>query len=443
MIGMVLAAGEGPAAAAADRRAAQDAAAGGRRAHDPRRRAGQPRRGRARARRRGHRLRRRARGGARAGARAPPRRCRSSTVFNDKAEEWNNAYSLWCAREHFAEGVLLSNGDTVHPPSVEEDAARGARGPELVIAVDDHKPLGEEEMKVHLSDDGRLERINKGARPGDRARRVHRRHADRAGRGGRRWPTRWRPPGGATRSSTTRTASRSSPTAAATSASRRSARSSGSRSTTTPTSPGRGRSRAAPDPHDRRAAGRRHRPGHRGAARAAAGRPAASRPAATSPWSSGRGWASEIADGRCARAWTTPSSCRSRTGRRGRRAGAGGASCAPASTTPSWASAAGARSTWPSTPRRSNGLPMVVGGHEPRPRRARLAGGLAGWRAGARAPTACRCRSPSSSTSTTCAAPSPDLRRGGHRRRALQPVGDRGLAAGRARPRRGRSTASP
>ena len=36
-------------------------------------------------------------------------------VFNDKAEIWNNAYSLWCARELFSEGVLLVNGDTVHP----------------------------------------------------------------------------------------------------------------------------------------------------------------------------------------------------------------------------------------------------------------------------------------------------------------------------------------
>jgi len=86
------------------------------------------------------------------------------TVFNDKAEEWNNAYSLWCAREHFGAGVLLSNGDTVHPPSVEEDVL-GARGPQVVIAVDGHKPLGEEEMKVHLSEDGRLERIHKGLDP--------------------------------------------------------------------------------------------------------------------------------------------------------------------------------------------------------------------------------------------------------------------------------------
>src|SRR4051794_31598132 len=34
---------------------------------------------------------------------------RLTLVFNDKAEVWNNAYSLWCARECFAEGFLLLN----------------------------------------------------------------------------------------------------------------------------------------------------------------------------------------------------------------------------------------------------------------------------------------------------------------------------------------------
>jgi choline kinase len=85
-------------------------------------------------------------------------------VFNPKALEWNNAYSLWCAREHFARGVLLANGDTVHPASVEETLL-AARGPELLIAVDDFKPLGEEEMKVHVNGDGHLERINKALDP--------------------------------------------------------------------------------------------------------------------------------------------------------------------------------------------------------------------------------------------------------------------------------------
>jgi choline kinase len=81
-------------------------------------------------------------------------------VFNPKALEWNNAYSLWCARAAFAEGVLLANGDTVHPAGVEETLL-AARGPELVIAVDDEKRLAEEEMKVHVTADGLLDRIHK------------------------------------------------------------------------------------------------------------------------------------------------------------------------------------------------------------------------------------------------------------------------------------------
>jgi len=85
-------------------------------------------------------------------------------VYNEKALEWNNCYSLWCARAAFAEGVLLANGDTVHPASVEESLL-AARGPELLIAVDDVKPLGAEEMKVHVTADGYLDRINKALDP--------------------------------------------------------------------------------------------------------------------------------------------------------------------------------------------------------------------------------------------------------------------------------------
>ena len=84
---------------------------------------------------------------------------RVELVFNPKAEEWNNAYSLWCAREHFGRGVILVNGDTVHPPSVEETLL-ASRGAPILLALDDAKPLGEEEMKVHVAD-GRMTRINK------------------------------------------------------------------------------------------------------------------------------------------------------------------------------------------------------------------------------------------------------------------------------------------
>ena len=88
------------------------------------------------------------------------------TVFNPKAEEWNNCYSLWCAREHFGRGVLLCNGDTVHPPEVEERllAARGSA--DLVLALDDAKPLAAEEMKVLLDGDGLMRGINKAHDPG-------------------------------------------------------------------------------------------------------------------------------------------------------------------------------------------------------------------------------------------------------------------------------------
>jgi choline kinase len=88
---------------------------------------------------------------------------RLELVFNDKAEVWNNAYSLWCARDLLGEGVLLINGDTVHPPSVERTLL-DTRGPDILLALDDVKELGDEEMKVQLSD-GRMTRINKALDP--------------------------------------------------------------------------------------------------------------------------------------------------------------------------------------------------------------------------------------------------------------------------------------
>jgi choline kinase len=117
---------------------------------------------------------------------------RLTLVDNDRAEEWNNAYSLWLAREHFAAGALLVNGDTVHPVSVEktllsaaeaaqagaEAAAAQAGDPQaaiaqaaipqaaipqagLILAVDDVKRLADEEMKVIIGADGMITRITK------------------------------------------------------------------------------------------------------------------------------------------------------------------------------------------------------------------------------------------------------------------------------------------
>ncbi|MGH3361681.1 MAG: sugar phosphate nucleotidyltransferase [Nocardioides sp.] len=81
-------------------------------------------------------------------------------VHNDKAEIWNNAYSMWVACDHMTKGVLMVNGDTVHPVSVEETML-GARGPGVLLAVDTDKHLAEEEMKDQLGPDGSLTRITK------------------------------------------------------------------------------------------------------------------------------------------------------------------------------------------------------------------------------------------------------------------------------------------
>ena len=81
-------------------------------------------------------------------------------VYNDKAEEWNNAYSLWLARERFADGALLVNGDTVHPESVERTLLAN-RGPSILLAIDDVKKLADEEMKAVFDSTGQLTRITK------------------------------------------------------------------------------------------------------------------------------------------------------------------------------------------------------------------------------------------------------------------------------------------
>ncbi|GGT11974.1 phosphocholine cytidylyltransferase family protein [Streptomyces purpureus] len=83
-------------------------------------------------------------------------------IDNDKAEEWNNAYSLWCAREVLKRGVILANGDTVHPVSVERSllAARG-EGRKIILALDTVKHLADEEMKVITADGQGVRRITK------------------------------------------------------------------------------------------------------------------------------------------------------------------------------------------------------------------------------------------------------------------------------------------
>ncbi|MGZ9934472.1 phosphocholine cytidylyltransferase family protein [Streptomyces sp. NC-S4] len=89
-------------------------------------------------------------------------------IDNDKAEEWNNAYSLWCARDVLKQGVILANGDTVHPVSVERTllAARG-NGQKIILALDTVKNLADEEMKVVTADGAGVQKITKLMDPAD------------------------------------------------------------------------------------------------------------------------------------------------------------------------------------------------------------------------------------------------------------------------------------
>jgi choline kinase len=77
-------------------------------------------------------------------------------VHNDRAADWDSAYSLWLAREYLRGGAVLVDGDTVHPASVVKTllAARHRAG--LVVAIDDLKLPGAGELKVVTDERGLL-----------------------------------------------------------------------------------------------------------------------------------------------------------------------------------------------------------------------------------------------------------------------------------------------
>lgn len=86
---------------------------------------------------------------------------RISLVENDHPLDRNNAYSLWCARDVLAEGALLANGDTLHPEAVDRALLDAERADAVLLAIDEVKKLGDEEMKVLRHADGRVHAISK------------------------------------------------------------------------------------------------------------------------------------------------------------------------------------------------------------------------------------------------------------------------------------------
>ena len=164
---------------------------------------------------------------------------RDRPVHNDHAEEWNNAYSLWLARRHSPTGRCWSTA-TPFTGRAWRTTCSPRAGAGVLLAVDTAKPLGEEEMKVVLDEDGAAGPDQQAGGPGRGGRRVHRRRPDRAVAAAvpladaleatwRRDPA-----------CTTRTASRSSSTVAGTVRAAPIGDGDGSRSTTTPTWPGPG-----------------------------------------------------------------------------------------------------------------------------------------------------------------------------------------------------------
>lgn len=80
-------------------------------------------------------------------------------IHNDRVD-WNNAYSLWHARDVYADGAILVNGDTVHPGSVQKTLlASPASG--ILLATDEVKTLTDEAMKLQCDADGAVSLVTK------------------------------------------------------------------------------------------------------------------------------------------------------------------------------------------------------------------------------------------------------------------------------------------
>lgn len=88
----------------------------------------------------------------------------SVTTLHNERWNLNNAYSLWLAGIHLERGAIVVNGDTVHPASVVHRLLdRAAAMPlfDIALAIDDHKTLGSEEMKVVVDSEGLIVQISK------------------------------------------------------------------------------------------------------------------------------------------------------------------------------------------------------------------------------------------------------------------------------------------
>jgi L-glutamine-phosphate cytidylyltransferase len=90
-----------------------------------------------------------------------------SFVINSRFEETSSLYSLWLAREHLLDGFVVLNCDVLfHPQLLTRLLEAPFDDALLVDFVDEHSRLGEEEMKVKVSD-SRVVDIRKDLEPAE------------------------------------------------------------------------------------------------------------------------------------------------------------------------------------------------------------------------------------------------------------------------------------
>jgi len=83
-----------------------------------------------------------------------------SFTYNTHYENWNNIYTAYLVREFITDNSYIFNSDIVYDRRILEHAV--SSGSKNFLVIDDHKALVDEDMKVLVDTNGKIQRINKG-----------------------------------------------------------------------------------------------------------------------------------------------------------------------------------------------------------------------------------------------------------------------------------------
>ena len=93
-------------------------------------------------------------------ARRSPDGIRVETVFNPFYAVSDNLATCWLARAHMQDEFLILNGDTLFEPAVLQRLLASPEAP-LTLAINEKTAYDDDDMKVSLSDAGRLVAVGK------------------------------------------------------------------------------------------------------------------------------------------------------------------------------------------------------------------------------------------------------------------------------------------